>query len=300
MIPSLASAITKAGSKQTYYTFRFLVDRDRVDYAYRAYAYFRWVDDVLDANSGSGSMLSDFEASERRAFLERQKSLLEASYQGEAPRDITIQENMLLELILSDHEQNSGLQAYLRNMMEVLDFDAKRRGQLISQVELNEYTRWLAIAVTEAMHYFIGHGDYAPTDETRYQAVSAAHIIHLLRDTLEDIQAGYFNIPREFLTAKGIGPQDVESEAYREWVQERVSLARAFFQSGKEYLAQVENFRCRIAGYTYIASFERVLEAIERLDYRLAPEYPQGKGVVAGMRMGGLVLSYTFFPSIRK
>ena len=54
MTPSLASSITKAASKQTYYTIRFLVDRERVDDAYRAYGYFRWVDDVLDADSRFG------------------------------------------------------------------------------------------------------------------------------------------------------------------------------------------------------------------------------------------------------
>ena len=53
MTISVASSITKAASKQTYYTIRFLVDRERVDDAYRAYGYFRWVDDVLDADSGS-------------------------------------------------------------------------------------------------------------------------------------------------------------------------------------------------------------------------------------------------------
>jgi len=73
-IPSSAASITKAASKQTYYTIRFLVDRDRVDDAYRAYGYFRWVDDVLDADSGSRS--------ERMAFVERQKSLLESCYRA--------------------------------------------------------------------------------------------------------------------------------------------------------------------------------------------------------------------------
>ncbi len=62
MIPNPASIITKAASKQTYYTIRFLVDRARLEDAYRAYAYFRWVDDVLDAGSGSGSVLSAVEA----------------------------------------------------------------------------------------------------------------------------------------------------------------------------------------------------------------------------------------------
>ena len=44
---TLAPSITKTASKQTYYTIRFLVDRERVADAYRAYAYFRWVDDTL-------------------------------------------------------------------------------------------------------------------------------------------------------------------------------------------------------------------------------------------------------------
>ena len=211
IVTTPAAATTKAASKQTYYTIRFLVDRERVEDAFRAYAYFRWVDDVIDADSGC--------ASERRAFLERQKSLLEKCYQGRAPRDTNIQEKMLIELVQRNREKNSGLEVYLRNMMAVIDFDAKRRGRLISQAELNQYTRWLAIAVTEAMHYFIGNGWYAPHNETRYLAVSAAHITHLLRDTLEDIQAGYFNIPHEYLTAKGISPADVESDPYRSWAQ---------------------------------------------------------------------------------
>jgi phytoene/squalene synthetase len=128
MNTTLASAITKAASTQTYYTIRFLVDRERVDDAYRAYGYFRWVDDILDAESTTGS--------ERIAFLERQESLLEQCYWGEVPRDTNIQEKMLVELMQNKREKNNGLQLYLRNMMQVMDFDARRRGRLISQVEL--------------------------------------------------------------------------------------------------------------------------------------------------------------------
>ena len=60
MTISIASSITKAASKQTYYTIRFLVDRERVDDAYRAYGYFRWVDDTLDAESSSGAGTNRF------------------------------------------------------------------------------------------------------------------------------------------------------------------------------------------------------------------------------------------------
>jgi phytoene/squalene synthetase len=283
MTISVASSITKAASKQTYYTIRFLTDRDRVDDAYRAYGYFRWVDDALDADSGS--------ALERMAFLERQKSLLEKCYQSQAPRDANIQEKMLVELVQHDQEKNSGLQLYLRNMMQVMDFDAGRRGRPISQVELSEYTCWLATAVMECIHFFIGHDDFSPRDETRYLAVSAAHITHMLRDMFDDAQIGYYNIPREVLEANHIGPQDVQSNAYRAWVKSRVLLARQYFKSGKDYFRRVQNRRCRLACFAYIARFEWLLDTIEREGYCLRPQYQERKSTGVGLWMSWLTLS---------
>jgi len=282
MTTTIAESITKVASKQTYYTIRFLVDRERVDDAYRAYAYFRWVDDLLDAESVSGL--------DRSVFLERQKSLLEKCYRNEIPQDANAQEKMLVELVQHDHEKNSGLQIYLRNMMQVMDFDASRRGRLISHVELNEYTRWLATAVMECIHYFIGHDEYAPRNETRYLAVSAAHIVHMLRDTLDDMQLGYYNIPREILEANHIGPQDVQSDAYQAWVKSRVQLAREYFKAGKDYFARVQNPRCRLACFAYIARFEWLLETIEKEDYLLRHQYDERKSAGTGLRMSWLTL----------
>ncbi len=273
----LAPSITKAASEQTYYTVRYLVDSDRVADAYRAYAYFRWVDDSLDAGSISGV--------ERIAFIERQKSLLEKCYRGETAGDADIHERMLVDLIANDTEKNSGLQCYLRNMMGVMDFDAKRRGKLISQIELNEYTRLLASAVTEAMHYFIGHCCYSPHTEARYLAVTAAHMTHMLRDTFDDVQAGYFNIPREVLDANHILPNDMQSDAYRAWVKSRVQLTRMYFKAGREYLNQVQNPRCRLAGYAYTARFEWLLDTFENEGYVLRPQYNERRSIRTGLRM---------------
>jgi phytoene/squalene synthetase len=291
MVTTLASSITKAASKQTYYTIRFLVDRERVDDAYRAYAYFRWVDDVLDAGLSSGPVPSEIEASKRIAFLKRQKFLLESCYRGALPRDIDMQELMLVELAQHVHERDSGLGAYLHNMMQVMDFDARRRGKLISQAELNEYTRWLATAVTENLHHFIGHSQFAPHDETRYLAVSAAHITHMLRDTYDDVKAGYYNIPSEVLEANHIGPQDVSSDAYRAWVEGRVQLAREYFKAGKSYFSRVQNPRCRLACFAYIARFEWLLDTIQNENYFLRPQYGERKSIGTGLRMGLLTLS---------
>ncbi len=197
----------------------------------------------------------------------------------------------MIDLIRHDQVENSGLQSYLRNMMLVMEFDAQRRGKLITQAELDKYTLWLATAVTEALHYFIGNGGFAPLDESRYLAVSAAHITHMLRDTYDDLLAGYYNIPREVLEANHIDMQDVNSKAYRAWVKNRVSLARDYFAAGRGYLARVRNLRCRLAGFAYTARFEWLLDTFEVEGYALRPLYNERKSIGTGLRMSWLTLS---------
>jgi phytoene/squalene synthetase len=198
---------------------------------------------------------------------------------------------MLVELIGRDHEKHSGLQSYLRNMMQVMEFDTERRGRLISQAELTEYTRWLAAAVTEALHFFIGKKSFSPRSEMRYLAVTGAHITHMLRDTYDDVRAGYYNIPCEILDSNQMQPQDIASKGYRAWVQSRVRLARKCFQAGKEYFAQVEEPRCRLAGYAYTARFEWLLDTIEQEDYLLRPAYTERKSAGTGLQMAVSMLS---------
>jgi phytoene/squalene synthetase len=293
---ALAAAITKAASKQTYYTIRLFADRGRVEDAYRAYGYFRWVDDVIDADTSYGDGAGT--KPEKLAFVNRQKSLLEACYRGETPTDLCTEEWMLVDLVRHDVEKNSGLQSYLRNMMAVMVFDAERRGQIVTQTELSGYSHTLAVAVTEALYYFIGHDDPSPCHEARYLAVTAAHITHMLRDALEDVEAGYFNVPNEYIQSKGIVPQDVNSQAYREWVCGRVQLARMYFKAGRECTAQVKNLRCRLAGYAYTARFEWMLRAIERDNCCLRAEYPERKSLRAGLWMAWLTLA-SMFTSLR-
>ena len=280
----LAATITRTASKHTYYTIRFLVDTGLVEDAYRAYAYFRWVDDWLDQKPRPRV--------ERMAFVKRQQDLIDGCAHTSPLADLAPEERLVVGLIQRDTD-NSGLQAYIRNLMAVMAFDAARRGRLIAQRELNEYTHWLAVAVTEALHYFIGHNGASPQGEIRYMAVTGAHITHMLRDTLEDAKAGYFNIPSEIIDAKRIDPCDVASDAYRDWVSERVCAARACFRIGRDYLAHVENLRCRIAGYAYIHCFEAVLDDIERADYKLQACYPARTGRGAGLAGWALWMALT-------
>jgi phytoene/squalene synthetase len=95
----------------------------------------------------------------------------------------------------------------------------------------------------------------------------------MLRDTVEDLQVGYYNIPREILEAARISPTDVEAPAYREWVAGRVFFARKCFLEGKRYILQLRHLRALLAGLAYCARFERVLNQIERDGFRLRANY---------------------------
>ncbi len=273
----LPARITKAASNQTYFIIRLLADRDRMQDAFRAYAYFRWVDDQLDTNLGT--------AQEKQAILTRQCSLLEACYNRQPTEVLYPEEQMLVDMVGNDLEIDSGLQAYLRNMMNVMEFDVERCGRVISQIELSQYTLWLSKAVTEYMFYFIGHRDTPPQGANRYHAVCGAHVVHMLRDMVGDIELGYYNIPSEIIDAEHISLDHTSDEPFRKWVYVRGQLAHEYLNTGRQYISQVKNFRLRLAGFSYLARFEWQLRAIEQDQYCLRLAYPERKHIKAALWM---------------
>jgi phytoene/squalene synthetase len=279
--PDLAVFITRAASKQAYYTVRVLVDHDRRPAAYQAYAYFRWVDDHIDQPAS--------DRTERLDFITRQQELVTCIRSGQQRSDLTPEERLVVDLMQGDDEPSSRLQSYITHMMAVMAFDASRRGSSVTEWELDGYTRHLAVAVTDVLHYFIGHRDAPSPSESGYAAAMGAHITHMLRDTYEDAALGYFNVPRELMDASGIGPRDLDTPPYCAWVKRRVELARLYFAQGARYLDQLKSLRCRLAGYAYMARFAGVLDAIECDDYHVRPAYPECARRRYTLRVGGAV-----------
>ncbi|NIS81840.1 MAG: squalene/phytoene synthase family protein [Anaerolineales bacterium] len=262
---TLARSITWAGSKQTYFTAYLMVDRPLVDDCYRAYGYFRWADDVVDAVAQS------FE--ERISFIRRQKELMEHLYEGERVSDLAPEEKLLADLIHNDGGINSGLQSFIRNFMAVLEFDAHRKERLITEDELTWYANTLGKAVTDCIQHFIGNGHPYADHEDRHLAATAAHITHMLRDLPEDVKEGYINIAGDDLQESSIRLEDLDNPEFRAWVKGRVNHAREYFRRGKHYLDSLEVLRCKIVGYWYCARFESVLDRIERDGFELQVEY---------------------------
>jgi phytoene/squalene synthetase len=261
----LARSITRAGSRQTYFTASLMVDKSLVDEFYKAYAYFRWADDYIDITSQTRD--------ERISFAQRQRNLIDDLYNQKRPNNLEPEEKIVADLISKDNGNNSGLKSFIINMFAVIEFDAFRKGRLIDQSELDWYSSRLSQSVTDGLQYFIGNNSQYPDGENQYLAAHAAHITHLLRDMKRDIRDGFINIPQEYLDEQGIGPGDVESPSFRDWVQIRVELARKYFHEGKVYLDSLDVLRCKVMGYWYCARFEGVLDIIERDGYILRDDY---------------------------
>ena len=281
-----ASSITKAASKQTYFTIRFLVDRDRVEDAYRAYGYFRWVDDLLDADSGSES--------ERRAFLERQKSLLEQSYRGDFPRDCEIvQEKMLVDLVRHDQEEEQ----WPAILPAQHDAGHGIRCPAPRQVDL--------AGRTERVHALAGdRSDRSPAlfhramvilhlmDETRYLAVSAAHITHMLRDTYDDLLAGYFNIPREVLEANHIDAAGCQFQSLSRLGEKSGIAGSGLFLRLAKVISRVSK-TCAAAwlALPILPASNGYWTRLKVEGYALRPLYNERKSIGTGLRMSWLTLS---------
>ncbi len=275
-------AVTRAASAQTFFTIRWLVDPERREHAFQAYAYFRWLDDTLDSLETSPQA--------RRSMLVHQADLIDRAYQGERPEAHCAQERWMLDLIASEPERSTSLEQYVRRLMAVMAFDTERLGRRITGEELAHYSQDLAVGVTEAMHYFIGHDRPAPRRADRYQAVLGAHITHMLRDMIDDVRMGYYNMPREYLEANKLAVDAFASPPYRAWVRERVQLARNCFAAGSHYLAAVPCRRCRFAGFAYMRRFVHVLDVIEADGYILREKYADRSSLSASLALAARAL----------
>lgn len=263
----LARTFTHSGSKQSYYTARVMVDRDLVEDFFRAYAYLRWADDIVDNPATP--------APDRIAFVDRQSSLIDKLYRRESLPEMTPEEEIAAELVSNDRSPESGLQSFLRNMLSIIKFDAYRKGRFITQQELDWYSDTVSLAVTDGIEYFIGNDHQYADSQDRLLAAKAAHIAHLLRDMQPDIADGFINIPQEYLEAHDLDPEDVESPWMRAWVQHRVNLAKQYFEAGKRYLNMVDVLRLCMVGHWYCTRFEGLLMTIERDGFILRPSYNQ-------------------------
>lgn len=237
--------------------------------AYKAYAYFRWLDDQIDKYITTKS--------KRLNFIKRQKRIIENAYNRLPQSDLRTEERIVVELIDSDNKPVSKLRSFIQNFFSIIEFDSYRKGKYISRKELDWYSRRLGIAVTDCIQHFIGHGANYSSSKYQYLAATGAHIIHMLRDYSEDIPEGFINIPKEYLDKYQVKINEFRHPAFKAWVKERIILAGRNFILGKKYIEQLPVLRCKIAAYLYCSRFEWLIDKIEKDNFILRETYKSNK-----------------------
>jgi phytoene/squalene synthetase len=256
----LAQNLTRQSSLQTYWTIKLLVDRPLVNHAFKAYAYFRWLDDQID-QTGKTKV-------ERQEIINHHKKIIHACYSNRPLLHLSLHEQLLSSLIASDPRPNSKLHSFITNFFAIIEFDAKRQGKPVSQTELSWYTDTLAKAVTDGIEHFVNHHYSYPDGPGHYRAAIGAHLTHMLRDLSEDYDQGYFNLPSGLIKPYGSG-----SPALNQWVKTKVKTARNHFYHGKNYIRRLPVLRGKLAASWYCCRFEAILTQIESDHYRLRPTY---------------------------
>jgi phytoene/squalene synthetase len=267
-VENLGERITRKSSLQSYITFKILADKPYTRVCCNGYGYFRWVDDQVDERLKTRKS--------RVAFMRRQDKIVSSAYADKTVPDLAPQERLITDLIVSDREDRR-LRSFIMNFLRIISFDARRIGMRVTKMQLAWYSKTLAVAVTDCIQYFIDHDFAYPESPNRYGAAIGAHITHMLRDYYEDLDAGFINIPTEYLRSHGIGPGDTDSVAFRLWVMDRVASARRYLQNGMEYWEALPIFRGKLAAYWYCVRFTGVLDTIEKDGFVLRRSYPRKK-----------------------
>jgi len=282
----LAYKITKSSSKQTFFIIKILVDENLRDDCYRAYAYFRWADDMVDVVNQSDK--------KKIRFIERQNFIADELYAGNRPNKLTLEEKMLADLINNDNGSSGLLKSYIYNFLTIIKFDAIRQGNLINEEKLEWYACTLGQAVTDGIQYFVCNGHPYRDSNKRYLAATAAHITHMLRDTKEDLLEGYYNFYNQGMEGQNMDQIGIMDGPDDDWVRYRVNLARRYFYEGKKYLDCLDALRCKIVGHLYCLRFERILDIIEEDGFQLREKYPSEVKVAAWIKYGWKAVNIAF------
>src|ERR1035437_3587067 len=227
----------------------YLIPADRRNAFLDWYAYLRWVDDFADEASVDATV---------QPFLNRQYLLLE----GEGPCHhalLTSQERSLVSLI-AENRIGGGvvLASLIRDMLDCIEFDARRRGILTSHERLRGYWLKEVRSYLSAIAWFCGI--WQDGDPPGLRGAEGAKIVHVLRDLRKDIGGNQINVSCEEVAAFGISLERViastgEAEVGR-WVAANARVARQMLWQGLEEVRGCSGLRYKLVVVLLITKYQ--------------------------------------------
>jgi phytoene/squalene synthetase len=169
----------------------FLIDKPKRDYLNLCFTYLRWTDDIVDN--------PELPVEQKKKFIEHQKDLISLSISKESFKPSGIEEACLFyfaEYAISVN--NIILLDEVKNMVEAMCMDVKRLegSGIFSNEELEHYINLMSKSIFTILYNFIAFPGFEYRKEF-YLGSKFNTIALMIRDLVEDINAGFINIPEE-------------------------------------------------------------------------------------------------------
>ena len=236
------------------------------------YAYFRWLDDQIDAPD-----ISKFKA---ELCIQKQNKLISLFVDGiDTNKDnLNPYEKMLILLLTLDKQLGSHLRSNILEMFAALEFDVIRRNKYCNGNSLNDYSRKIGGSFTEFILICTTRKTInVKTIECFRLAGYAAHNIHLLRDFYEDLQLGYINISREDIIKFGFENHDLKSVDINPWVRFRVQICKQYIHDCFIIIKSINSLKVYFLFLIISAPYVFFAQKIEENNYELHTYHENAK-----------------------
>ena len=153
-----------------------------------AYAYARWLDDVVDSGGVPESTKSE--------IFERQKLILSSYPSVQELRPLSIPESLLCLLLDQDARWGGRMRDSIVETFDTFEFDLARRFRRVRRAELDDYSERMGVSFARSIALLLGV-EGLPTRAELAPLARAGCKTFMLRDLREDLEHGYINIPLE-------------------------------------------------------------------------------------------------------
>jgi phytoene/squalene synthetase len=243
----------------TYLLSRFFLRTRERKISYKLYTYLRHVDDFIDESG------ADQDTCLR--YINTQRTMVKELYEnGKAHSD-----SLLGEIIAHDRQNGRNFHECIELMMDVFEFDARRKHVEVPEPQLRAYSLNLARAYTRFLVHFIAPG-YQHT-ENDIRLAHACHLAHMIRDLSIDNDLGYINIAQEDIEHFGLQPGTYTNGKYSRWLKKEIEYIGTLMTRGKRLLCKNRILTVKLMGLLYCFRYEVILHRITSSGFHLCPDY---------------------------
>lgn len=254
-----ASETIKSKNRFTYIFWNLFFSRDQIPVLFLTYAFFRWLDDMVDENSNSIEF--------SKLLIDREVNNLVSLYAGIDVVPEYDEENYLIAVVKNDLQKEEILRKIIEDFFSAISWDLRRRNSIPEQCELNRYSYLLGQSYSQGMVIGLGYKSYDPRfiHIGEYCGV-AAHLTHLMRDLFIDLDLGYINISKEDVDKYHIdfkaNPVDFKNQL-KPWFIETINRTFRLYNKGMNFIPLLPSFKAKVTFLFMNLHYLRILYKIK-------------------------------------